>query len=697
MSLKVALVGNPNCGKTTLFNFLTAQNQYVGNWPGVTVEKKEGFLKNNEDVKLVDLPGIYSLTPYTDEEIVTRDYIFNEKPDVVFNVISGVNLRRSLYLTLQLLEIKIPVVLIVTMLDIVEKNGGSINLNLLSKNLNCKVFNAKDIKSCKDFSVLKNKIFYLEEDFSNKFLTYSDGFEKYLNRLQCVLKDAKDFKNDRNKTLQCLEKTNNLELEKDLQKKIDLIKKEMEEEFSEDCNIVLIEQRYKKIEEIYAKCCKNTEKKYTISDKIDKIVTNKFLAIPIFLTSLTAIYFFCINFVGRFFSDFVEKFFKQDVYCFLEKVFSDFYVYGWLKSLILDGILAGVGTVLTFVPQVFLLFFLLCLLEDCGYMSRVAFILDRPFLRFGLSGKSVISFLVSSGCGVNGIMVTKTIKNENSRFLTILTTTFIPCNAKLPIIAIVCSYVFGGSFLTVVLIYFLAIFSVFVLGLILKETNGVNSSSDYFIMELGEYIKPSLKNVLKYAVLNVKSFISKAGSIIFLASILIWFLLNFGFLNGAVKMVSQENSFLAHIGKIISPVFAPLGFGNWKAVVATLSGFFAKENIVNTFAVILKMPSLGSDKSWFNEVFLGDFSALSFLIFNLLCAPCFAAIAAIYRQTLSFKKTLKILLYQTVSAYVLSLVVNQIGGLIFKEINFSVSSVLTIIVIFLVFILILLQKKQNKC
>ena len=682
MAFTVALVGNPNCGKTTIFNKLTGKNQYVGNWPGVTVEKKEGFIKKNREVKFVDLPGIYSLTPYTDEEVVSRNFLFDGKPNLILNVVSGINLERNLYLTLQLLETNIPVVLVVSMMDRVEKQGGFIDFSILKKKLGCSVIKADrfEIEEMVEYFRLRKDGFV----FSTKVLNSSELQNKEKNRIRSIgiLEECK------------IEEGLPLKEEEIL--KINPILKEASTFFKGDLKAEIVKNRYEQIEKILKNCVKNSEDFFRKTDRIDSFLINKFLAIPIFFVVLGFIYFFCVDLLGRPISNFLETFLKENFAVYVGDFLNSLDIPFFLNSLIIDGILSGVGMVLTFVPQVFFLFLFLSLLEDCGYMTRVAFVFDRLFLKFGLSGKSVISFLVSSGCGVNGIMATKTIKDERSRFLTILTTTFIPCNAKLPIIFVICSYIFRGSALTVIFIYFLCILAVFVLCTILKKYDGTVKKANNFVMEFSPYNIPNLKNTLYYTFLNVKSFILKAGTVIFLASIFIWFLINFGFKNGSFCFVSQEDSILSSFGRILAPLFYPLGFGKWQAVVATLSGIFAKENVVNTFGVILKSAQNENSVTALKNVFGGDFASFSFLIFNMLCAPCFAAIAAINKQMGNFKYTSKILFLQTMCAYATSFIIYQICGFIFGEVVFSLYTNLAIISLISIIFLIFVPKEKRK-
>ena len=702
--VKIALVGNPNCGKTTLFNRLTASNQYVGNWPGVTVEKKEGYLKGDKDVKIVDLPGIYSLTPYTDEEIVSRNFLFYNKPDIILNIVSGINLERSLYLTLQLLETNIPVVVCITMMDKLEKSGGSLNLNKLEQRFNCRFVAFHNSGSEDNISIVSELVQNFKCGSGFKMpgrVCYSIAFEKYIKSIENIVYDE-------GKASECgrFEAIRFLENDEEYIKKLNIssnglanikcVLEDLRSNLKEDAKSVIISERYSFISRVLPLCVKNVRENFDISDKVDAILLHKLFAIPIFIFLLGFIYCFCINIVGQPISHAIDLFIKGSIGPVLQNFMESVNVSKWVVSLVVDAVLSGVGTVLCFVPQVFMLFLFLSLLEDCGYMSRVAFILDRFFGRFGLAGISVISFLVSSGCGVNGVMATKTIRNENKRFLTMLTTTFIPCSAKLPIVAVICSYVLKGSFLLVFLVYCLCIMVILVVCLILKKFCNFENSGTDFVMELGPYSLPNIKNVFYYAAINVKSFVAKAGSIIFLASILIWFLLNFGVEGGVFKKVSyQYNSLLAVIGRFVAPAFFPLGFANWESAVATISGLFAKENVVNTFGVILK-----SAKSFgglnLGEIFRTKCSALAFLMFNLLCAPCVAAISSIYRQTLSIRFTLKILFFQTISAYISAFIVNQICGLIFKELSFSFYSILSFGVLFLLMFLIITPKKYIK-
>lgn len=705
MALKLALFGNPNCGKTTLFNNLTASSQYVGNWPGVTVEKKEGFLRGNKEIKIVDLPGIYSLTPYTDEEIVSRNFLFKEKPDLILNVVSALNLERSFYLTLQLLELNIPMVVVITMMDKVKKNNKcEIDFVRLTKMLNCKVLtvNSHNALECLEKTrEIINLIGNLKYD-ENFNLKYSENFEKYIEKITQTLSSFENLKEKEKRkiAIRFLEKDEEflgeIEFEDEEILKVKEILKDIEKSYGEDTKSVLIKERYDKIENIVVFSTKGLDFKYDVSDKIDSIVTNKFLAFPIFILVLGGVYYFCINVLGKPVSDYMAYILNEVISPKVEEFLIGLNVSNWLINLLVSGVFSGVGTVLIFIPQVFMLFLFLSLLEECGYMARVAFILDRLFLKFGLCGKSVISFLVSSGCGVNGIMATKTIKNENCRLITMVSTTFIPCNAKIPIIVLICSNVFRGSFFNVVLVYLISIVSIFIVGLVLKKLNSFKRLEPSFLMELGPYNLPNLKNTFYYTFSNLKAFIVKAGTIIFLASILIWFFLNYGFSNGSFGVVSQEDSILAHIGKLLTTIFVPLGFGNWQAVVATLSGLFAKENVVNTFGVVLNSSKNSNGVISFEGIFNGNFAALSFLVFNMLCAPCLAAIATIFKQTASLKETLKIIFFQTVSAYVVSLFVFQIGGLIFREIGFTACSIITFLVLFLVLIIIFSFNKSNK-
>lgn len=671
MGLKIALIGNPNCGKTTLFNKLTGYHGYVGNWPGVTVEKKEGFLKIDKNIKLIDMPGIYSLSPYTDEEVVSRDFLFKGSVDAIFNIVDATNLKRSLYLTLQLLELNIPMVVAISMMDRVKKQGGAINFIKLYKRLGCEVVELSRTNFELNFSAIESaKRAYYNKNIRNVQVRYEKRVEYFIDKVKSIFEKEYDKRYDRSRfeAIKFLERDEKflktLEKHSLINTKVKDILDSFRAEFNGDGRSIFIKQRYLKIEEILKDIDIKKNRNLEISDRIDAIFTNRFLAIPIFIVLVGFIYCFCINLIGQPICRAIENFFKDIFSPFLQDILARLNVSQWLNSLVVDGVVSGVGTVLTFVPQVFTLFLFLSILEDCGYMARVAFILDKLLFRFGLSGKSVISFLLSSGCGVNGILSTKTIKRSDVRFLTMVTTTFVPCNAKLPIMFIICSRIFGGSIFAFIFVYLICVLAIFVFCFISKNRVEARNNSN-FLMELGPYSLPSAKDVLRSAFSNVWAFVVKAGSAIFLASVFTWFLLNFGIrFNKTFYVIEQvqqqEDSFLANIGAFIAPIFYPLGFSDWRAVVATISGIFAKENIVNTLGVIFKSINGEIGDVYIKSLFIGNSGAFSFLIFNLLCAPCVAAIAAIYKQTMSFKKTAKVIFFQTLVAYIAAFVLNGV-------------------------------------
>lgn len=708
MSITIALVGNPNSGKTTLFNQLTGSSQYVGNWPGVTVEKKEGKLKGYKNVKIIDLPGIYSLSPYTLEEIVSRNYLLQEKPDVILNIVDGTNLERNLYLTTQLLEIGLPIVVAVNMIDIVRKNRDKIDIKKLSQQLKCDVIEISAIKSINIIDAAKIAIDKAKNNINkNNIPIYSKNAEKYLHKIMKIIPEH-NFINELNARFYIIKLFERdeyiikfLKLNKQTLVKLDEISNQAKEEFDSDPESIIANERYNYITKIIPKFYKKNDKGLNTSDKIDKIVTNRFLAFPIFIFIMAIIYFISITLLGKlasdwinnvFFGDWIQPFFNS----FLENIGSA----KWLISLVNDGIIAGVGSVLSFVPQMFILFFFLSVLEDCGYMTRVAFIMDRVFRKFGLSGKSFIPLLISSGCGVPGIMATKTIENEKHRRLTIMTTTFIPCSAKLPIISLIGGAIFSDIWYIAPTIYFIGIAAVILSGIMLKKTKPFRGEPTPFVMELPQYHIPPVKSTLLHIWENVRSFIVKAGTIIFLASALIWFLSNFGITNEGFCMVEETKSMLAAIGMFIAPIFAPLGFSNWHATVATISGLFAKENIVSTFGVIMGLSDATETNADFltkiSELFPYSAAALSFLVFNLLCAPCFAAIGAIYKQMSSAKWTLATITFQTLFAYTLALIINQIGGIIYGDVTFNIWTIVAFLLVVVMLILIFRPTPSDK-
>ena len=703
MSLNIALVGNPNCGKTTLFNNLTGSSQYVGNWPGVTVEKKEGKLKKHKDVKITDLPGIYSLSPYTSEEIVSRDFLLKERPDSIINIIDGTNLERNLYLTTQLMEMGIPIVLAINMIDIVKKNNDDINIDKLSQAMNCKAIEISALKSFNNTKLSQMAIdATLTERNVHSIPKYSEGLEKYLTNISdIILSNA--LINDSNirwYTIKVFERDINvmsqLNLSNDIAHEVEKIINIAEEEFDDDSQSIIINERYNYISKLLPYFYKKSPKKLTTADKIDNVLTNNILSIPIFVAIISLVYLISITLIGKPISDWLnERIFNDLIKSSLETFLNQIGTASWLSDLVVNGIVSGVGSVLSFIPQIFVLFIFLSLLEDCGYMSRIAFIMDRILHKFGFSGKSFIPFLISSGCTVPGIMSTKIIENKNERLITLITTSFIPCSAKVPVIALICGAILPEIWYIAPIVYFVCMFIVILSGTILKKSNLFSDEKNHFVMEIPSYHMPSLKNITIHVLDRVKSFIIKAGTVIFLASIIVWFLSNFGIDQSGFNMVEKQDSFLAGIGKLISPIFSPLGFNNWEAAVATISGLIAKENIINTIGVTSELSESSINISEkITNIFPNSLSAISFLTFNLLCAPCCAAIGAIYRQTSSFKWTSFAVAFQTVIAYITSLFIYQILGLIFGYLPFNFWTIISFVLV--TFILFLIAKPNQK-
>ena len=677
MTIKIGLAGNPNCGKTTMFNNLTGAKQYVGNWPGVTVEKKSGKIKGYKDVELVDLPGVYSLSPYTLEEVVTRNFMIDDKPDAIINIIDASNIERNLYLTTQILELGIPTVIALNMIDIVEKRGDVIDIDKLSKILGCPVVKTSALKGNGTKDVAMKAI---EIAKSNKGTNFNMSFS---TEVADALKDIKSLMKSNNITsiglneqwmaIKIFERDSNfmekLSLDNNVEEKIEAIIAKCEKEFDDDSEGIITGERYEFIGSIVSKVIKkkNTSK-HTLSDKIDKIVTNRILALPIFALIMWGVYYIAVSSLGAILTDWTNdtlfgEIIGENVATFLENIGTA----PWLQGLINDGIIGGVGAVLGFVPQIMLLFFLLALLEDCGYMARIAFIMDRILRKFGLSGKSFIPVLISSGCGVPGIMATRTMENDKDRKLTIMLTTFIPCGAKLPIIALFAGAIFGGASWVAPAIYFLGIFMIIICGIILNKTKAFKGEAAPFVMELPQYHIPSMKSVLIHMWDRGKAFIVKAGTIIFVACAVIWFTSSF---NWTLQMVDAQDSILASIGKVIAPIFAPLGFGNWQSAVSTVSGLVAKENVVGTFGVLFGIAEAAEDTpallTQIGTMFTPA-SGLAFIAFNMLNAPCFAAIGAIRREMGSWKWMWITIGFQTLTAYIVALITNQVGSLILGE------------------------------
>ena len=668
MEYKIALAGNPNCGKTTMFNDLTGSSQYVGNWPGVTVEKKEGKLKANKQAIIQDLPGIYSLSPYTLEEVVTRNYLVNEHPDSMINIIDASNLERNLYLTTQLLEIGVPMVIALNMMDMVRKNGDRIDVKKLSDALGCQIIETSAVKGEGSTEVAKAALNLAQSKAAApKPLKFNDKLENILARIARLLQGACQPQNLRWYAIKLFERDEKaieqLKLSPAALEEIEGLRQEAEKEFDDDVESIITHERYVVIADLLKTCYrKQSKQKLTTSDKIDKIVTNRILALPIFAVVMFLIYYISITTVGTMMTDWVnDVLFGEIIPPAVEGLLVSVGAADWLQSLILDGIVAGVGAVLGFLPQMLVLFLLLALLEDCGYMSRIAFIMDRIFRRFGLSGKSFIPMLIGLGCGVPAVQASRTIENDRDRKMTIMTTTFIPCSAKLPIIGLIAGALFNESGWVATSAYFVGIAAIIISGIILKKTKLFAGEPAPFVMELPAYHIPSVKGVLIHMWDRAKAFVRKAGTIIFLSSVVIWFLSSFNF---QLQMVDTGDSILAAIGRVIAPIFAPLGWGHWEAAVGTISGLVAKENLVAIMGILYGFAEVAEngDEMW--SIFAQNFTAISaysFLVFNLLCAPCFAAIGAIHREMGSAKWTWIAIGYQCIFAYIVSLIIYQLG------------------------------------
>ena len=672
--MKVVLGGNPNSGKTTLFNALTGSNQYVGNWPGVTVEKKEGKLKQDKSITLTDLPGIYSLSPYTLEEVVARNVLLNEEIDVIINIVDASNLERNLYLTTQLLELDIPVVIALNMMDIVNKNGDKIDIKALEKRLGCLVVQISALKQEGLDDLLKALKLAAKP---KKTYNFTADVEKAIREVQ-----AKE-KSNRFIAIKYLEKDEKV-LENSDHNYNDLSDK-LSKQFDDDVESIITNERYEVISDILNDCYVKKHEGLSVSDNIDRIVTNRILGLPIFALIMFVVYYLSITTVGSMATDWVNdvlfpEIIQANVVSFLEGL----NVAEWLVSLINDGIIGGVGAVLGFVPQMLVLFFLLAFLEGCGYMARVAFVMDRIFRKFNLSGKSFIPMLIGTGCGVPAIMATRTIENDSDRKMTIMTTTFIPCSAKLPIIGLIAGALFDNAGWVATSAYFVGMAAIIVSGIILKKTKLFAGETSPFVMELPSYHMPTLSTLLKSTWQRGYAFIKKAGTIILLSTIVIWFLSSFGFENGQFTMVEDlNNGLLASIGNAISFIFVPIGFGTWDATVATITGLVAKENVVGTMGVLYGLAEVSENGEEIWSMFASNFtqiSAYSFLIFNLLCAPCFAAMGAIKKEMNNSKWFMIAIGYQTVFAYAVSLCVYRIGELLINQI-FDVWTVVAIVVL----------------
>ena len=709
MGIKIALAGNPNCGKTTMFNALTGANQYVGNWPGVTVEKKEGKLKGkrkNDDIIVTDLPGIYSLSPYTLEEVVSRDYILNDDPDVIIDLVDATNIERNLYLTTQLIETGVPVVIALNMTDLLEKRGIKIDTNRLSMLLDCPIVETSALKQTGLDTLIETAIKVAnkkEVDLPREI--FSKEMEAAVADVKGVLPDTISEDKKRWYAVKFLENDSkvveSMNLSAAAKAAVDKDRKELETKHDDDMESIVTDERYKFIQKIVETTVKKGKDKLTTSDKIDRIVTNRILGIPIFIAVMFVVYYISVTTIGTIVTDWTNDTFVVAIQDIASKGLEAAGVSSVIEGLVVDGIIGGIGAVLGFVPQMAILFLFLSILEDCGYMVRIAFVMDRVFRHFGLSGKSFIPLLISSGCGIPGIMASKTIEQDNDRRLTIMTATFIPCGAKLPVIAlmggVMTSYATGsytaGGFMAPIM-YFAGIVAVLVAAIILKKTKPFSGKPAPFVMELPQYHIPQAKTVLLHVWERLKGFIIKAGTILFLACVVMWFLGGFGFTNGGFGLVDDSaDSLLAAIGGFIAPIFAPLGFGEWQPVAASLSGFTAKEAIVSTMGVLANVAESQSEdtvtvaqaiQAWFPSAV----AAFSFLLFNLLDSPCLAAIATMAQQMQSRNWFWFAILFQNVFAYLVTLCVYQIGTLVTGGgfgVGTAVAFVVVAVMLFLLF------------
>ncbi|WP_270391036.1 ferrous iron transport protein B [Blautia massiliensis (ex Durand et al. 2017)] len=697
MSVTIALAGNPNCGKTTMFNALTGANQYVGNWPGVTVEKKEGKLKNQKDVTVTDLPGIYSLSPYTLEEVVSRDYLLKEKPDVIIDLVDATNIERNLYLATQLLEIGIPVVIALNMVDLLKKNNIHINVKGLSSALGCPIVETSALKGTGLKEVVDEAIKCANQHrVPSKQMEFPKAVEKAVNEIEGLVPANISEENRRWYAVKLLERDSKvkegLNLPVSAQSRIEEIASELEKAEDDDTESIVTDGRYQYIQKVVSANVKRSGNKMTVSDKIDRIVTNRILGLPIFILTMFIVYYVSVTTVGTMVTDWTNDSFVGTIQSVVSDGLGNAGVADWLVSLVSDGIIGGLGAVLGFVPQMAILFLFLSILEDCGYMVRIAFVMDRVFRHFGLSGKSFIPLLISSGCGIPGIMASKTIEADNDRRLTIMTATFIPCGAKLPVIAlmggIMTAYATGdyvaAGFITP-LMYFIGVVAVLVSAIILKKTKPFSGKPAPFVMELPQYHIPSAKTVLLHVWERLKGFIIKAGTILFLATVIMWILSSIGNTGSGIGFVEDSNdSIMAILGGILAPIFAPLGFGKWQPVAASISGFSAKESIVSTMGVLANVAGDDAEdtmivgaaiKAWFPTAV----AAFSFLLFNLLDSPCLAAISTMAHEMQSRKWFWFAILFQNIFAYVVTLCVYQIGLVVTGAGSFGIGTIVALI------------------
>ena len=688
MDIKIALAGNPNCGKTTLFNALTGSSQYVGNWPGVTVEKKEGKLKGRKDVVIQDLPGIYSLSPYTLEEVVARGYLVGEKPDAILNIVDGTNIERNLYLTTQLIELGIPVVVAVNMIDLVRKNGDKIDLQKLGGALGCEVVEMSALKGEGGMAAAEKAVALAQSRKAGELPhVFTGSVEHAVAHIEESIEGKVDARYLRWYAIKVFERDDKvmaeLALAPDLKSHLEEHIADCERELDDDAESIITNQRYAYINGVVERAVKKKALKHSLSasDKIDRIVTNRVLALPIFAVVMFAVYYIAIGTVGDWVTGWTnDVLFGEIIPPAVSGWLEGMSVAPWLVGLIVDGIIAGVGAVIGFVPQMLVLFLMLSILEDVGYMARVAFIMDRIFRKFGLSGKSFIPMLIGSGCGVPGVMASRTIENERDRRMTIMTTCFVPCGAKMPIIGLFAGALFGGSGLVAVSAYFIGVGAIILSGIMLKKLKAFAGDPAPFVMELPQYHVPAPSNVLRATWERGWSFIKRAGTVILASSIILWFLQGFGFVDGVFGMVDDNNSsLLAVVGSAVAFLFAPLGFGDWQSTVATVTGLIANENVVSTFGVLFHIgEEVAEDDAGLLAAIAVHYTALSaysFMIFNLLCAPCFAAMGAIKREMNNAKWTFAAIGYMCGFAYVISLIVYQLGGLFTGEVGFGLGTV----------------------
>lgn len=700
MTTHIALAGNPNSGKTTLFNLLTGANQRVGNWPGVTVERKSGQLKKDKTLVLQDLPGIYSLSPYTPEEMVARDYLLSTEPALILNLVDATNLERNLYLTLQLIETGLPLVLALNMSDLLASQGRSLNLELLSYHLGISVVAISAVKKT-GMPTLSQTIYRdLDQPKEQSFPQYDKQIEAALAQIMDFLPQDIPAHQQRFYAIKLLEKDEGIETRLNLgekaQAEIADIISIVEKLYNDESDAIMVNQRYQLIETIAQLVEKEAGSGFHLSDKIDQIVTNRFLALPIFAAVMWLVYFLSIQTVGTMGTDWVnDVLFGELVPNFIENGLQTLGVEDWLQSLILDGIVAGCGAILGFVPQIFVLFFCLGILEDIGYMSRIAFVMDRIFRRFGLSGKSFIPMLISTGCGVPGVMASRTIESEADRKITIMTATFMPCSAKLPIISLVAGAFFPGNPWIAPSAYFVGMAAIVLSGVALKKTKQLGGVASPFIMELPSYHLPQLTSVLRYSFDKSLSFIKRAGTIIFVTNVIIWFTSSY---NWALQMVETDQSILASLGRGLAFFFEPLGFGNWRATVAAVTGLLAKETVIATFGILYKLGETTEENPELWSQLQNDYTALSayaFLIFNLLCAPCFAAIGAIHREMGTAKWTWIAVGFQTLLAYCVSLTCYQLGSVLFYQQPLSFWTITSLLILVLGLYLLLRKPHQD--